>query len=268
LAQIEGDAGQATAMERARSRLEIVQRRIRSALSPKPNPGLPGFGHSLLVVGSGQARSRLGEGDRPAPAGRNGIPPLRRPANERNRPFCDGHHIGQSHRAVYCCGSDGLEPPHVRSSQPSNEGNTHDQFACRCRRIDHGRRDWSLGYWGRATVSADDRIAAWLDEIGLGQYATVFAENAIDLDVLPDVTGTDLEKLGVARGHRKRILRAIAALSGAAAAAAAPAAALSLPQSEAERRQLTVLFCDLVGSSTLAVKLDPEDLRDVIRGFQ
>src|SRR5262249_32694782 len=92
----------------------------------------------------------------------------------------------------------------------------------------------------------------------------------VDLDVLPDVTETDLEKLGVALGHRKRILRAIAALSGAAAAAAAPAAALSLslPQSEAERRQLTVLFCDLVGSSTLAVKLDPEDLRDVIRGFQ
>ena len=118
-----------------------------------------------------------------------------------------------------------------------------------------------LGYWGRAIVSADDRIAAWLDEIGLGQYATVFAENAVDLDVLPDVTETDLEKLGVALGHRKRILRAIAALSG-------PTAALSLPQSEAERRQLTVLFCDLVGSSALAVKLDPEDLRDVIRAFQ
>src|SRR5262249_3823000 len=125
-----------------------------------------------------------------------------------------------------------------------------------------------LGYWGRAIVSADDRIAAWLDEIGLGQYATVFAENAIDLEVLPDVTETDLEKLGVALGHRKRILRAIAALSGATAAAAAPSAALSLPQSEAERRQLTVLFCDLVGSSALAVKLDPEDLRDVIRKFQ
>jgi hypothetical protein len=63
-------------MDRARSRLEIAQRRTRSALSPKPNPGLPGFGHSLLVAVSGQARSRLGEGDRPAPAGRKGIPPL------------------------------------------------------------------------------------------------------------------------------------------------------------------------------------------------
>src|SRR5262249_14171266 len=125
-----------------------------------------------------------------------------------------------------------------------------------------------LGYWGRAIVSADDRIAAWLDEIRLGQYATVFAENAIDLEVLPDVPEPDLEKLAVALGHRKRILRASAALWGAPAAAAAPAAALSLPQSEAERRQLTVLFCDLVGSSALAVKLDPEDLRDVIRKFQ
>src|SRR5215813_15256833 len=154
------------------------------------------------------------------------------------------------------------------SSRPLNEGNTQDQFACRCRRcIGHGRRDWSLGYWGRATVSADDRIAAWLEEIGLGQYATVFAENAIDLDVLPDVTETDLEKLGVALGHRKGILRAIAALSGATPASAALATALS-PQSEAERRQLTVLFCDLVGSTALAAKLDPEDLRDVIRGFQ
>src|SRR5262245_62831503 len=71
-------------MDRARSRLEIAQRRIRSALSPKPNPGLPGFGHSLLVVGSGQARSRLGEEDRPAPAGRKGIPPLPQRARQMN----------------------------------------------------------------------------------------------------------------------------------------------------------------------------------------
>jgi class 3 adenylate cyclase/predicted ATPase len=116
-------------------------------------------------------------------------------------------------------------------------------------------------------VSVNDQIESWLDGIGLAQYATAFAENAIDFEILPDVTEADLEKLGVALGHRKRILRAIAALSGAAPAAA-PATALSLPQAEAERRQLTVLFCDLVGSSALAVKLDPEDLRDVIRGFQ
>ena len=114
-------------------------------------------------------------------------------------------------------------------------------------------------------MSVDDRIAAWLDEIGLGQYATVFAENAIDLEVLPDVTETDLEKLGVALGHRKRILRAITALTSGNSAQTASA---PLPHPEAERRQMTVLFCDLVGSSALAGKLDPEDLRDVIRGFQ
>ncbi len=237
---------------------------------PKPNPGLPGFGHSLLVAASGQARSRLGGG---GPSGahraeRNTAFAAAR--NERNRPFRDGHHIGQRNSAVYCCRSDGFEPPHVRSSQPLNEGNsdTQDQFACRCRRIDHGRRDWKpWGIWGRATVSGNDQITTWLDGIGLAQYATVFAENAIDLDILPDVTEADLERLGVALGHRKRILRAIAALSGATRLPPRrPRRAL--PQSEAERRQLTVLFCDLVGSTALAVKLDPEDLRDVIRGFQ
>src|SRR5262249_56723063 len=79
-----------------------------------------------------------------------------------------------------------------------------------------------------------------------------------------DLTETDLEKIGVALGHRKRILRAIASLS---AASSLPTAAPS-SQSEAERRQVTVLFCDLVGSTPLAVTLDPEDLREVIRRFQ
>ena len=112
-------------------------------------------------------------------------------------------------------------------------------------------------------VSVNDEIAAWLDGLGLAQYATVFAENAIDIDTLKDLAETDLEKLGVALGHRKRMLRAIAALSGGAPEA--PAALQ--PQSEAERRQVTVLFCDLVGSMALAIKLDPEDLSDVIRRF-
>ena len=117
-------------------------------------------------------------------------------------------------------------------------------------------------------MGVNDEIETWLDEIGLAQYANAFAENAIDFEILPDVTEADLEKLGVALGHRKRILRAIAALSGARPADAAPATAPALPQSEAERRQLTVLFCDLVGSTALAVKLDPEDMREVIRAFQ
>ena len=117
-------------------------------------------------------------------------------------------------------------------------------------------------------MSVDDEITNWLNRIGLAQYATIFAENAIDFEILPDVTDTDLEKLGVAFGHRKRILRAIAALSGARPAAGAPGTGPALPPPEAERRQLTVLFCDLVGSTALAVKLDPEDMREVIRAFQ
>ena len=116
----------------------------------------------------------------------------------------------------------------------------------------------------------DDPITTWLKGIGLAQYTTVFADNAIDLDILPHVTEADLERLGVALGHRKRMLRAIAALSGAGSvpAVSAPATAPALPQSEAERRQLTVLFCDLVSSTDLAVRLDREELRSAIRKFQ
>ncbi len=114
-------------------------------------------------------------------------------------------------------------------------------------------------------MNADDQMATWLGELGLAQYATVFADNAIDLDILPEVTEADLEKLGIALGHRKRILRGIAALS---VGSTAPTARAPLPQSAAERRQMTVLFCDLVGSTALAIKLDPEDLRDVTRRFQ
>jgi class 3 adenylate cyclase len=113
-------------------------------------------------------------------------------------------------------------------------------------------------------VSADEQIMTWLDGIGLAQYAAVFVENAVDFEILPDVTEADLEKLGVALGHRKRILRAIAALP---AASLVPIRSTSA-QSKAERRQVTVLFCDLVGSTALAVRLDPKDLREVIRAFQ
>src|SRR5262249_19512350 len=126
-----------------------------------------------------------------------------------------------------------------------------------CRRASETRRvnGGKQYFWWRgehATVSVNDQIENWLDEVVLGQYENVVDESAGDLDVWPDVTETDLERWGVALGHRKRILRAIAARSGATPAAAAPATALSLPQSEAERRQLTVLFCDLVGSTALA----------------
>src|SRR4029077_9515378 len=119
-----------------------------------------------------------------------------------------------------------------------------------------------------ATLSINDQITTWLDGLGLAQYATVFAENAIDLDILRDVTEADLKRLGVPIGHRKRIFRAVAALSGKSLAPRASAPAAAAPRPDGERRHLTVLFCDLVGSTALAVKLDPEDLRDVIRRFQ
>jgi predicted ATPase/class 3 adenylate cyclase len=106
----------------------------------------------------------------------------------------------------------------------------------------------------------------WLEGLGLGKYARVFAEQAIDIDVIPDLDDADLEKLGIPLGDRKRMLKAVAALAGVSRPT--PAVALSPPLSNAERRQLTVLFCDLVGSTPLAAKLDPEDLNGVIRKFQ
>jgi len=113
-------------------------------------------------------------------------------------------------------------------------------------------------------------IATWLDQLGLGQYAKTFGDNAIDMQVLPDLTETDLEKLNVALGHRKRMLRAIAELASGSSAlpAGSPAAATGSRLSEGERRQITVLFCDIVGSTALALQLDPEDLSAVIRRFQ
>jgi class 3 adenylate cyclase len=110
------------------------------------------------------------------------------------------------------------------------------------------------------------QIADWLKELGMAEYAERFAENRIDLSVLPDLTDQHLEKLGVALGDRLKILRAIRELSAATVAQPAPAAALVL-QDSAERRQLTVMFCDLVGSTALSSRLDPEDLRSIITAY-
>jgi class 3 adenylate cyclase/predicted ATPase len=119
-------------------------------------------------------------------------------------------------------------------------------------------------------------IPAWLEGLGLGQFARVFRDNDIDAALLPTLTADDLRELGITSlGHRKRLLAAIAALAGPAADARslpAPLAALA-PRSgsgppQAERRQLTVMFVDLVGSTTLAAELDPEDMAEVIRAFQ
>ena len=113
-------------------------------------------------------------------------------------------------------------------------------------------------------------IADWLKTLGLSEYAERFAENAIDFSVLPDLTDQDLEKLGVLLGHRRKLLRAIADLKDikksepeVAVAAAIPAS--PRPQDTAERRQVTVMFSDLVGSTAMSARMDPEDLLQPIR---
>jgi class 3 adenylate cyclase/tetratricopeptide (TPR) repeat protein len=122
-------------------------------------------------------------------------------------------------------------------------------------------------------------ISAWLRELGLERYETAFQSNDIDVDLLSNLTEADLERLGVASlGHRKKLLAAIEALRPPepkmSAAATAIAAETSLghsspaSRSEAERRQLTVMLVDLVGSTALSGRLDPEEMRDVLRAYQ
>jgi class 3 adenylate cyclase len=112
-------------------------------------------------------------------------------------------------------------------------------------------------------------MAAWLRELGLEHYEPAFRENEIDWQVLPELTEADLEKLGLLLGPRRKLLKAIAELSGtpiALSREAAPPPRRMRP--EAERRQLTVLFCDLVGSTELSARLDPEEMREVIGAYQ
>ena len=107
-------------------------------------------------------------------------------------------------------------------------------------------------------------IAAWLQDLGLQQYEQAFRDNEIDAAVLPELTADDLKDLGVSLvGHRRRLLAAIAALRSDTKAAPRPAG----DASPAERRQLTVMFCDLVGSTALSTQLDPEDLLEVIGAY-
>jgi class 3 adenylate cyclase/predicted ATPase/energy-coupling factor transporter ATP-binding protein EcfA2 len=108
-------------------------------------------------------------------------------------------------------------------------------------------------------------IADWLRGLSLERYAETFRDNAIELEVLPELSEADLEKLGVLLGHRKIMLKAIAALR---APAPQPVAEPTPPRGDAaERRQLTVMFCDLVGSTALSTRFDPEDLRELIGGY-
>jgi class 3 adenylate cyclase/tetratricopeptide (TPR) repeat protein len=110
-------------------------------------------------------------------------------------------------------------------------------------------------------------IADWLKTLGLSEYAARFAENRIDFSVLRDLTDQDLKDLGVILGDRRKMLRAIGELD--AASPAAPATSTGpVSQNAAERRQVTVMFSDLVGSTALSARMDPEDLREVISAYQ
>jgi class 3 adenylate cyclase len=112
------------------------------------------------------------------------------------------------------------------------------------------------------------QIAEWLEKLGMSEYAQRFAENDIDFTILSDLTDQDLEKIGVASlGHRRKLQRAIAALN-VPPAPATPVPVVPQPKDTAERRQVTVMFSDLVGSTAISARMDPEDLREVISSYQ
>src|SRR3954469_21828892 len=118
-------------------------------------------------------------------------------------------------------------------------------------------------------------VGHWLRNIGFEKYESLFIENAIDSDVLSELTEGDLEKLGIPLGDRKRLMRAIRAQAGppadapsAAASSGVEAVRAEQPREVAgERRHLTVMICDLVGSTALSARLDPEDMRAVIDAY-
>jgi class 3 adenylate cyclase/predicted ATPase len=114
-----------------------------------------------------------------------------------------------------------------------------------------------------------DELERWLVPLGLVQFAPALRANDVDLKILPELSEADLERLGLSLGQRKKLLKAAASLpqsSALAGPSAAPAPSLSAVSS-AERRQLTLMFCDLVGSTALSAGLDPEDLREVIGAY-
>ncbi len=119
-----------------------------------------------------------------------------------------------------------------------------------------------------AGKAAMQQIADWLKQLGMFEYAERFAESDIDTSVLRDLTDQDLRELGVSLGHRRKMLRAIAELVDAAPISPQPAFTEPITQDAAERRQVTVMFSDLVGSTALSARIDPEDLREVISAYQ
>ena len=122
--------------------------------------------------------------------------------------------------------------------------------------------------------AAMQQIADWLEKLGMSEYAERFAESDIDIDVLSDLTDQDFDRLGVSLGHRRRMLRAIRELGASPIAAVTERQVSALtaqepaPKDTAERRQVTVIFSDLVGSTALSARIDPEDLREVISAYQ
>ena len=107
-------------------------------------------------------------------------------------------------------------------------------------------------------------LVAWLEKHGLGQFAQVLAENDIDLDVLPSLTEDDLKELGVSIGHRRRFLTALRECAPPSEPGETARGDRVQERESAERRQLTVMFCDLVGSTELSDRLDPEEMRAVL----
>jgi class 3 adenylate cyclase len=148
------------------------------------------------------------------------------------------------------------------------EGGTNHALDTLFRSADHAR--WA----GKGALIMD--IVVWLRSLGLEKYEAAFRENEIDETVLPSLTHETLKELGVASlGHRRKLLDAIAALRSDASAKAPSVDAATAsstpsprPEDRAERRQVTVMFSDLVGSTALSARMDPEDLREVISAYQ
>src|SRR5271156_1118139 len=112
------------------------------------------------------------------------------------------------------------------------------------------------------------QIGDWLEKLGMSEYGQCFADNKIDVSVLRHLTDQDLKDIGIPLGHRRKMLAAITEMGTAPATPAATPATEPKPQDTAERRQVTVMFSDLVGSTALSTRMDPEDLREVISAYQ
>jgi hypothetical protein len=131
-----------------------------------------------------------------------------------------------------------------------------------------------IGYDAARRQGMADRLKDWLERLDLGRYADIFAENEVGLRDLPHITEDDLKTIGLPLGPRRRLLASIEELDSADWAGEPDTSEEGdSPQalatgSAVERRQITVLFSDLVGSTALSARLDPEDMRDVIRAYQ